>query len=241
MSLYISNEYFHVFRFDYGEKFWVIKHKYFTCHCASEKCRYSRSNINMFLREYYKRNGEPLPPELQSPGAIGPAPPVSELSKDIKKETKVENTPVTTTNNSAKPNKVQDSKKKTNNSADSKKNPIVTKTEQKAIKTPTTEKRKISDKKTNESSSNTTSPILAEIEKSPTLVIPLTKVNVKALTQNEENNATKEKQPSSNPNPSSNLKKQDLETSSTTSNTSNTTKSTRPRRSVTIKNAEEAK
>ena len=51
-------------RFDYGEKFWVIKHKFFTCHCASEKCRYSRTNITSFLREYYKRNGEPLPPEL---------------------------------------------------------------------------------------------------------------------------------------------------------------------------------
>merc|ERR1711988_920469 len=50
--------------FDYGEKFWVIKHKFFTCHCASEKCRYSRTNITSFLREYYKRNGEPLPPEL---------------------------------------------------------------------------------------------------------------------------------------------------------------------------------
>merc|ERR1711935_367328 len=52
--------------FDYGEKFWVIKHKFFTCHCASEKCRYSRTNITSFLREYYKRNGEPVPPELAS-------------------------------------------------------------------------------------------------------------------------------------------------------------------------------
>ncbi|CAB4055891.1 EHMT [Lepeophtheirus salmonis] len=30
--------------FDYGEKFWVIKHKYFTCHCGSENCHY-RSEI----------------------------------------------------------------------------------------------------------------------------------------------------------------------------------------------------
>ena len=42
----------------------MIKHKFFTCHCASDKCRYSRTNITNFLREYYKRNGEPIPEEL---------------------------------------------------------------------------------------------------------------------------------------------------------------------------------
>lgn len=50
--------------FDYGEKFWVIKHKQFTCHCGSEKCHYSKSRINGFLVEYYKRLGEPMPDEL---------------------------------------------------------------------------------------------------------------------------------------------------------------------------------
>jgi hypothetical protein len=55
----------HFFRFDYGENFWAIKHKSFTCHCASDKCRYSRMNIANFLREYYKRNGKPLAFELQ--------------------------------------------------------------------------------------------------------------------------------------------------------------------------------
>ena len=58
---------FLTFRFDYGEKFWVIKHKYFTCHCASDKCRFSKNKIDNFLRDFYKRNGEQLPPELQSP------------------------------------------------------------------------------------------------------------------------------------------------------------------------------
>ena len=58
-----------VFRFDYGEKFWVIKHKQFTCHCASEKCRYNKSNILSFVREYYKRTGEPVP--LDSPASSG--------------------------------------------------------------------------------------------------------------------------------------------------------------------------
>lgn len=51
----------------------MIKHKFFTCHCSSEKCRYSRTNINSFLREYYKRNGEPLPPELQPTEVNGSA------------------------------------------------------------------------------------------------------------------------------------------------------------------------
>ena len=75
------------FRFDYGEKFWVIKHKFFTCHCASEKCRYSRTNITNFLREYYKRNGEPLPPEL----VPTPKEEVKKVStkEDIKTEAKV--------------------------------------------------------------------------------------------------------------------------------------------------------
>jgi hypothetical protein len=55
--------------FDYGEKFWVIKHKQFTCHCASEKCRYNKSNILSFVREYYKRSGEPVPSD--SPASSG--------------------------------------------------------------------------------------------------------------------------------------------------------------------------
>ena len=58
-----------LFRFDYGEKFWVIKHKQFTCHCASEKCRYNKSNILSFVREYYKRTGEPVPSD--SPASSG--------------------------------------------------------------------------------------------------------------------------------------------------------------------------
>uniref|UniRef100_A0A0K2U4S4 Uncharacterized protein n=1 Tax=Lepeophtheirus salmonis TaxID=72036 RepID=A0A0K2U4S4_LEPSM len=41
--------------FDYGEKFWVIKHKYFTCHCGSENCHYSQSTIQKFLKNYYLR------------------------------------------------------------------------------------------------------------------------------------------------------------------------------------------
>jgi len=45
-----------VLGFDYGEKFWVIKHKYFTCWCGLEKCKYSKTAIGKTLQEYYKKN-----------------------------------------------------------------------------------------------------------------------------------------------------------------------------------------
>jgi hypothetical protein len=45
-----------VLGFDYGEKFWVIKHKYFTCWCGLDKCKYSKSAIGKTLEAYYKKN-----------------------------------------------------------------------------------------------------------------------------------------------------------------------------------------
>lgn len=59
--------------FDYGEKFWVIKHKYFTCHCASDKCRYNKSSIYGFLKEYYERVGEPIPKDILPPSKAAKA------------------------------------------------------------------------------------------------------------------------------------------------------------------------
>ena len=44
-----------VLGFDYGEKFWVIKHKEFTCWCGLEKCKYSKSAIGKTLEAYYKK------------------------------------------------------------------------------------------------------------------------------------------------------------------------------------------
>ena len=44
--------------FDYGEKFWVIKHKFFTCWCGLEKCKYSKQAIVRTLDAYYKKNPE---------------------------------------------------------------------------------------------------------------------------------------------------------------------------------------
>ncbi|KAH3796459.1 hypothetical protein DPMN_150027 [Dreissena polymorpha] len=38
--------------FDYGEKFWIIKWKQFTCTCGSTKCRYSKETIQQTLAEY---------------------------------------------------------------------------------------------------------------------------------------------------------------------------------------------
>ena len=46
-----------VLGFDYGEKFWVIKHKFFTCWCGLEKCKYSKTAIGRTLDSYYKKNG----------------------------------------------------------------------------------------------------------------------------------------------------------------------------------------
>ena len=43
-----------VLGFDYGEKFWVIKHKFFTCWCGGDKCKYSKHSIGKTLHDYYK-------------------------------------------------------------------------------------------------------------------------------------------------------------------------------------------
>ena len=45
-----------VLGFDYGEKFWVIKHKFFTCWCGLDKCKYSKTAIGRTLDNYYKKN-----------------------------------------------------------------------------------------------------------------------------------------------------------------------------------------
>ncbi|KAL1138787.1 hypothetical protein AAG570_008849, partial [Ranatra chinensis] len=38
--------------FDYGEKFWIIKCKLFTCKCGTESCRYSEETIQQTLQKY---------------------------------------------------------------------------------------------------------------------------------------------------------------------------------------------
>ncbi len=42
-------------RFDYGDKFWIIKWKQFTCECGSPRCRYSTESIHKTIEEYNKR------------------------------------------------------------------------------------------------------------------------------------------------------------------------------------------
>ncbi|KAK2158513.1 hypothetical protein LSH36_168g03024 [Paralvinella palmiformis] len=44
--------------FDYGEKFWIIKWKQFTCTCGSVKCRYSKDTIHKTLEDYNRRQGD---------------------------------------------------------------------------------------------------------------------------------------------------------------------------------------
>ncbi|XP_045102813.1 histone-lysine N-methyltransferase EHMT1-like isoform X2 [Portunus trituberculatus] len=41
--------------FDYGEKFWMIKYKHFTCTCSSEKCKYSSETIQTTLENYNRK------------------------------------------------------------------------------------------------------------------------------------------------------------------------------------------
>lgn len=40
--------------FDYGDKFWIIKYKTFTCSCLSPKCKYSHLTIHRTVEEYRK-------------------------------------------------------------------------------------------------------------------------------------------------------------------------------------------
>ncbi|XP_063216055.1 histone-lysine N-methyltransferase EHMT2 isoform X2 [Bacillus rossius redtenbacheri] len=41
--------------YDYGEKFWIIKCKSFTCMCGDESCRYSEATIQQTLDDYKRR------------------------------------------------------------------------------------------------------------------------------------------------------------------------------------------
>lgn len=42
-------------RFDYGEKFWAIKYKSFTCDCGAPKCKYSKDVVHATMANYYRR------------------------------------------------------------------------------------------------------------------------------------------------------------------------------------------
>ncbi|KAA0202149.1 hypothetical protein HAZT_HAZT012129 [Hyalella azteca] len=55
--------------FDYGEKFWMIKYKQFTCTCGGETCRYSASAIHATLDKYQARlleSGTALSPQRRT-------------------------------------------------------------------------------------------------------------------------------------------------------------------------------
>ncbi|XP_014206888.2 histone-lysine N-methyltransferase EHMT2 [Copidosoma floridanum] len=41
--------------FDYGDKFWIIKYKSFTCTCGAENCRYSDQTIQITLNRYCQK------------------------------------------------------------------------------------------------------------------------------------------------------------------------------------------
>uniref|UniRef100_T1IV75 Uncharacterized protein n=1 Tax=Strigamia maritima TaxID=126957 RepID=T1IV75_STRMM len=47
--------------FDYGEKFWIIKYKTFTCMCHSDMCKYSSHRIQELLIKYSKTSADGTP------------------------------------------------------------------------------------------------------------------------------------------------------------------------------------
>ena len=53
--VFSSFVFFSYHRFDYGEKFWVIKYKWFTCACGSLNCKYNSDTIQSTLENYYRR------------------------------------------------------------------------------------------------------------------------------------------------------------------------------------------
>ncbi|KAK3928595.1 Histone-lysine N-methyltransferase EHMT2 [Frankliniella fusca] len=46
--------------FDYGDKFWIIKYKSFTCTCGAPACKYSVNTIKQTLAEYNKKQEEEI-------------------------------------------------------------------------------------------------------------------------------------------------------------------------------------
>ena len=51
-------------RFDYGDRFWDIKSKYFPCQCGSEKCKHSADAAPMDVGRGRGEPPEGLPPLL---------------------------------------------------------------------------------------------------------------------------------------------------------------------------------
>lgn len=60
-------------RFDYGDRFWDIKSKYFTCQCGSEKCKHSAEAIALEQSRLARLDPHPeLLPELGSLPSVNP-------------------------------------------------------------------------------------------------------------------------------------------------------------------------
>lgn len=49
-----------VFSFDYGERFWIVKYKSFTCDCGSLNCKYSEETIVTTIENYNKKLQEEI-------------------------------------------------------------------------------------------------------------------------------------------------------------------------------------
>ncbi|KAK6195050.1 hypothetical protein SNE40_000564 [Patella caerulea] len=74
--------------FDYGEKFWIIKWKQFTCTCESVKCKYSKDTIQKTLTDYRLRHGVEdtgldTPPATETTDSAAPPPPAPSNPQEL--------------------------------------------------------------------------------------------------------------------------------------------------------------
>lgn len=58
-------------RFDYGDRFWDIKSKYFTCQCGSEKCKHSAEAIALEHSRLARLEACPEPAADTTPPVLG--------------------------------------------------------------------------------------------------------------------------------------------------------------------------
>lgn len=58
-------------RFDYGDRFWDIKSKYFTCQCGSEKCKHSAEAIALEHSRLARLEACPEPAAETTPPVLG--------------------------------------------------------------------------------------------------------------------------------------------------------------------------
>lgn len=70
-AIYISAEFYSP-RFDYGERFWDVKGKFFSCRCGSPKCRHSSAALAQRQASAAQQAQENGLPDTSSAAAADP-------------------------------------------------------------------------------------------------------------------------------------------------------------------------